>query len=370
MNSKYKNLVENLKKIIHAEGVEYDSYHARKKLELCAEHGVLRHGFPKIDGGYEDGFESLCKAHEYIGEETLDVGLILSLNAHIWGGIFPLVKFGSAEQKQQWLPHLLNGQLISGHAITEPEAGSDVKNILTQAKIYKDGYLISGHKRYISNVPIADCLIVYAKEAERISAFIIKKTDEGALFTNEPRVEAFKKAPIGDVILKNCFIPHSRLLGNIGSGMIMIQSALEYERAFLFAGLLGVMNHQLKKVIDYSRKRQIENQPLGKNQAISHKIAEMSMRLETARLWIFNCAKFADEHKRITVQSSYSKLHASEAFLQSSLDVIHIMGAKGLESSQHLSQYLVDAAACQLLSGSTEIQKNIISGMLGIGNSY
>ncbi|MBL8676385.1 MAG: acyl-CoA dehydrogenase family protein [Alphaproteobacteria bacterium] len=356
--------------VIHKEEAHHGSYNARKKLKLCSEHGVLRHGFPKIEGGYEDSFESLCKAHEYIGEETLDVGLIISLNAHIWGGIFPLVKFGSAEQKQKWLSRLLNGQLISGHAITEPEAGSDVRNILTQAKIYNDGYLISGRKRYISNAPIADCLIVYAKEAERMSAFIVKKTDEGVLFTDEPHMESFKKAPIGDVILKDCFIPSDRLIGNIGSGMIMIQSTLEYERAFLFAGLLGVMKHQLQKVIDYSRKRQVENQPLGKNQAISHKIADMSMRLETTRLWIYNCAKLADKHKRITVPSSYTKLYASEAFLQSSLNAIHIMGAKGLESSQQLSQYLVDAAACQLLSGSTEIQKNIISGILGIGNSF
>jgi alkylation response protein AidB-like acyl-CoA dehydrogenase len=368
MNQKYTTLADDLKLIIHEEKNQYDPYHARKKLETCAKHGVLRHGITKLDGGYEDGFESLCKAHEYIGAETLDVGLILSLNAHIWGGIFPLIKFGATEQKQQWLPHLLNGELISGHAITEPAAGSDVKSIITQAKVYKDGYLINGYKRYISNAPIADCLVIYVKEGDRISAFIVKKTDDGVVFTDEPRVDGFKKAPIGDVILKDCFIPQDRLLGNIGSGMVMIQSALEYERAFLFAGVLGIMKYQLQKAIDYSRKRKIENQPLGKNQAISHKIADMSMGLETARLWIYHCAKLADEHKRITLPSSYTKLYASEAFLKSSLDLIHIMGAKGLESSEYLSQYLVDATASQLLSGSSEIQKNIVSGILGIGS--
>ncbi|RTK96788.1 MAG: acyl-CoA dehydrogenase [Neisseriaceae bacterium] len=343
---------------------------ARSKLKLCAEAGVLKHGFSKESGGYGDGFKALCQVHEFIAQNTLDPGLNLSLNAHIWGGIFPLIYFGSNDQRSQWLPDLLEGKIISGHAITEPNVGSDVKNMSTRVEIFNNGFLINGHKRYISNAPIADCLIIYARDDHRISAFIVKKTDKGAFFTDNPKVIGFKTAPIGDVILDKCFVPRDRLLGQSGAGMIMIQSVLSHERVFLFAGLLGIMKYQLDHVIHRVRNRKINGQSLGKNQSISHKIADMSIRLETTRLWIYHCARLADQHKKITFPSSHSKIYASESFLQSSLDAIQIMGAKGLEPSQELSQFVIDAIACRLLSGSTEIQKNIISGLLGIGEGY
>lgn len=368
MNSKYQTLIKDIKALSSEDRNKANFDIARTKLELCAEAGVLKHGFSKENGGHGDGFESLCQVHEFIGENTLDTGLNLSLNAHIWGGIFPLIYFGSDNQKKQWLPPFLEGKVISGHAITEPDVGSDVKNISTQVKISNDGFLINGHKRYISNAPIADCLIVYAKDNHQISAFIIKKTDKGVIFTDNPQVEGFKTAPIGDVILDECFIPRDRLLGRIGAGMVIIQSALTYERAFLFAGLLGIMKYQLNKVINYTRSRKINGEPLAKSQSISHKIADMSIRLETTQLWIYHCAKLVDQHKKITFQSSCAKIYASESFLQSSLDTIHIMGAKGLEPLQGLSQFVIDAIAGRLLSGSTEIQKNIVSGLLGVGD--
>lgn len=368
MNTRYHSLIENLNSLSKEDKSNTSFNVARKKLELCGDAGLLKHGFSKENGGYGDGFESLCQVHELIGEHTLDTGLNLSLNAHIWGGIFSLMHFGSDEQKQAWLPALLEGKAISGHAITEPDVGSDVKSMSTQVKVSDNGFMIKGHKRYISNAPIADYLIVYAKDNEHISAFIIKKTDKGVTFTNSPQVEGFKKAPIGDVILDDCFIPTDRLLGRIGTGMVMIQSALAYERAFLFAGLLGIMKYQLNKVINYTRNRKIKGQPLAKSQSISHKIADMAIRLETTKLWVYHCAKLADQNKKITFPSSCSKIYASESFLQSSLDTIQIMGARGLEPFQELSQFVIDAAAGRLLSGSTEIQKNIVSSLLGVGD--
>lgn len=370
MNAQYEALIKDIK-VLSSEDENQTTFDiARSKFKRCAKAGLLRHGFPKEKGGYGDRFKFLCQAHEFIGGNTLDTGLTLSLNAHIWGSIFPLMYFASNDQRSQWLPSLLEGKIISGHAITEPNVGSDVKNMFTQVKTFNDGFVINGHKRYISNAPIADFLVIYARDGHQISAFIVKKTDKGVSFIANPRVEGFKTAPIGDVILDKCFIPRDRLLGQSGAGMIMIQSALSHERVFLFAGLLGIMQYQLDHVIHHVRSRKINGQTLGKNQSISHKIADMSIRLETTRLWIYHCARLADQHKKITFPSSHSKIYASESFLQSSLDAIQIMGAKGLEPSQKLSQFVIDATACRLLSGSTEIQKNIISGLLGIGEGY
>ncbi|MGZ8215175.1 MAG: acyl-CoA dehydrogenase family protein, partial [Methylosarcina sp.] len=151
---------------------------------------------------------------------------------------------------------------------------------------------------------------------------------------------------------------------------MMIQQALELERAFIFAGIGGLMAWQLETVIRFSRERRVNNAPLGKNQAISHKIAEMKVRLDTVRLWVDECARLKDNGQRITLASAQTKLFAAEAFLQSSLDAVHILGAGGLEEGNPMAELVNDALASRLFSGSSEIQKNIIAALLGTGEGY
>ena len=144
----------------------------------------------------------------------------------------------------------------------------------------------------------------------------------------------------------------------------MIQLALERERAFVFAGMTGVMQWQLQRVIEYARTRSAGSGYLAGVQAVTHRIADMQMRLDTTRLWIRECARLLDGGKRITLASAQAKLYASEAFLQSSLDAAHILGASGMEGE--LPGLVHDAMAGRLFSGSSEIQKNIIATMLGL----
>ena len=175
---------------------------------------------------------------------------------------------------------------------------------------------------------------------------------------------------MGEVQLDDCRLPRERLLGRAGAGLAMIQSALEWERAFLFAGIAGLMEWQLEHVIDFSRRRRSGSHHLGKHQAISHRIADMRTRLDTVLLWLRECARLAEAGKRITLVSAQTKLIASQAFLQSTLDAIHILGARGLEENSMMAGWLNDAAAGRLFSGSTEIQKNLIAALLGTGEGY
>lgn len=175
---------------------------------------------------------------------------------------------------------------------------------------------------------------------------------------------------MGDVILENCLIPHARQLGKTGAGNMMIQQALELERAFIFAGICGIMDWQLETVIKFSRERKVNGAHLGKNQAIGHKIAEMKLRLDTIRLWVSECARLKDNNKRITLASAQTKLFAAEAFLQSSLDAVHILGSNGLMKDNPMAKLVSDALASRLFSGSSEIQKNIIAALLGTGEGY
>jgi alkylation response protein AidB-like acyl-CoA dehydrogenase len=346
------------------------SHASRQRFRYCAEQDLLKHAIATDHGGHGNGFIDLVTAHESLGQMCMDSGLLLSINAHLWGAVFPLLNFGTQAQQDQYLPNLLSGQSIGGHAITEIQAGSDLNGLEMTAVLSNDKLILNGHKRYITNTPIADLLIVYALLDNKLSAFIVHANDPGAHFNDEPSVSGCHTATMGDVILKDCTIPQTRQLGKTGAGNMMIQLAMELERAFIFAGLCGVMEQQLKTVITFSRERKSNGIHLGKNQAISHKIADMKLRLDTVWLWVNECAKLKDQNKRITLTSAQTKLFASEAFLQSSLDAVHILGSSGLIQGSPLKQLVDDALASRLFSGSSEIQKNIIAALLGTGDGY
>jgi len=343
---------------------------SKKRFIYCAEQGLFKHAVPTQYGGLGDSFTDLTEAHEATGKSSLDNGLVLSINAHLWGAVFPILNYGSDEQKQYYLKKLLSGEFIAGHAITEPQAGSDLNALEMTAEMTNSGLLLNGHKRFITNTPIADLLVVYARVDNKLSAIIIHSTDNGASFLNSPEVTGCKTATMGDVQLENCLVPLNRQLGKTGVGNMMVQQALELERAFIFAGIYGVMSWQLKQVIQFSRQRRINGSHLGKNQAISHTIAEMKTRLDTIKLWVNECARLKDNNKRITLASAQTKLFAAEAFLQSSLDAVQIMGSNGLVKDSAMASLVNDALASRLFSGSSEIQKNIIAALLGTGEGY
>jgi alkylation response protein AidB-like acyl-CoA dehydrogenase len=343
---------------------------SKQRLRYCGQQNLLKHAVAAELGGLNTTFQELVTAHFELGQYCQDTGLILSINAHLWGAIFPLLRYGTATQQQTWLPALLSGDLIAGHAITEPQAGSDINLLSTHATQTEAGFVLNGHKRFITNTPIADVMLVYAALDNKLAAFIVKADDLGANFTDTPNVTGCATATMGDIILQDCLIPLERQLGKIGAGNMMVQTALELERAFIFAGINGIMHWQLQQVIQYSRERRVENTHLGSKQAISHKIADMKLRLDSCMLWVNECARLKDNNKRISLMSAQTKLFASEAFLQSSLDAVHIMGASGLIAANKMSTLVQDAMASRLFSGSSEIQKNMIAALLGTGSGY
>ncbi|MDD5033367.1 MAG: acyl-CoA dehydrogenase [Methylococcaceae bacterium] len=340
------------------------------RFRAVAATGALRHALPECFGGYGDGFQSLYRTHRRLGEACRDPGLVLAVNAHLWGAVFPILLYGDEVQKEKYLPPLIEGQWLGGHAITEPGCGSDVQAMTSLAERQGDGFILNGEKRYITNVPLADGLVIYAKLEGRISAFWVSRVDEGCHFLRERELNACRGSMTGSVRLERCRLGPERLLGKVGAGAQMIQKALELERAFVFAGIAGVMEWQLRQVIRHSRERVSGGTPLGRHQAISHRIAEMKLRLDTMDLWLVECARICDEGLRLTLASAQTKLYASEAFLQSSLDAVQILGAAGLEDDTGLLGLVQDALAGRLFSGSSEIQKNLIAALLGTGEGY
>lgn len=340
------------------------------RFRAVAEQGVFRHALPESFGGFCDEFAALVKTHRRLGEASRNPGLLLMVNAHLWGSVFPILLYGSDRQRETFLPKLISGQWLGGHAITEPSCGSDVQAMTSRAEQSGDDFVLNGEKRYITNVPLADWLVIYAKLDGRITAFLVCREDDGCHFGNDGALEACKGSATGSVILKDCRLDADRLLGKAGAGTQMIQKALEYERAFVFAGIAGIMEWQLAEVVRHSRERRSGGVHLGKHQAISHRIADMKLRLDTVDLWLSECARLCDAGQRLTLASAQTKLYAAEAFLQSSLDAVQIVGAEGLESGSTMAGLVQDALAGRLFSGSSEIQKNLIAALLGTGEAY
>jgi alkylation response protein AidB-like acyl-CoA dehydrogenase len=339
------------------------------KIQICGSAGLLRHALPVEHGGYDDTFEDMCLIHEELGYQTKDSGLIVSLNAQLWSCIFPLLSYGTQEQQKEYLEPLLMGRLIAAQAITEPENGSDVAAMKTTSNMTTDGYILNGSKKYITNVTIADLIVVYARDEDDYSAFLVKPSDKGVSFLRLD-LDGFSSSDIGEIHLDNCFVPASRLLGQRKFGLSILQYALELERAFIFSGIVGVMKNHMDVVKAHVMKKKSNNKSLIKNQAISHKLAEMSLLIETMRLWIYNAARMATQNQRLNLVSSYTKLYVSEAYLQYYLHAVQILGAAGLGEPHRLSQSVLDALAGRLMSGTSEIQKNIISALTGISNSF
>lgn len=340
------------------------------RFRAIAEQGGLRHALPVEFGGYGDRFADLRQLHRRLGQASRDPGLLLMVNAHLWGIVFPVLLYGNPEQKQFLLPNLIAGAWLGGHAITEPSCGSDVQTMVSRAERDGETFILNGAKRYITNAPPADWLVVYAKLDGKITAFLVSRRDRGCRFNSDGSLDACRGSTTGSVVLNDCRIGAERLLGKVGAGTQMIQKALEYERAFVFAGIAGIMQWQLDEVVRHSRDRRSGGVHLGKHQAIGHRIADMKLRLDTVDLWLNECVRLSDTRQRLTLASAQTKLYAAEAFLQSSLDAVQIMGAAGLETGGGMAELVRDALAGRLFSGSSEVQKNLIAALLGTGDAY
>jgi alkylation response protein AidB-like acyl-CoA dehydrogenase len=334
-------------------------------LQQCAKSGILRHAVGSEFGGFGDSFTNLCKQHEDLGYHYSNCSLFLSLNAILWGSIWPLIKHGTSQQKSMYLEPLLSGDIIGGHAITEVHCGSDTSNMRSTAVKTSDGYILNGEKLYITNAGIADIITYYAMTEKGITAFIVKLDHVGVEVSKITDVQTFKNAVLGKITLHDHFVSHDFILGSEGKGAWLMQSALEYERSFVFAGILGALRKVLQEVTEYLCDRQFGDTLLIQKQAISHKIAELNMMLETMRLWVYQCAKLLDNAKSLSLASSYCKIFIGDTLINFTTSLAQLAGAAGLSSKFGLDQLVLDALGSRIIAGTTEIQKNIILSYLG-----
>ncbi|OGP74750.1 MAG: acyl-CoA dehydrogenase [Deltaproteobacteria bacterium RBG_16_50_11] len=343
----------------------------REGWKKCADFGIHGLTMPETYGGLESDLLTSVLALEGLGYGCCDSGLLFSINSQIWTCEYPILKFASDEQKKKYLPGLIKGELVGGHAMTEPDSGSDAFSMRCTAVRNGDRYVLNGTKTFITNAPIADLLLVFActdrtKGFAGISAFIVEKDFPGFSVGRAFDLMGLKTCPIGEVILQDCEVPEANRLGREGAGSAIFNSEMELERCCLFATHVGAMEKELDECIRYAKDRYQFNNPIGKYQSISHKIAEMRVRIELSKLILYKVAWLKSQEKRAPLESAIGKLYISESYVANSLEALQVHGAYGYSAELDLERNLRDSIAGKIYSGTSEIQRNIIATLLGL----
>lgn len=321
-------------------------------------------------GSAGDSLTTLC-ALEGLGYGCGDNGLNFALGAHLWGCAMPLACFGSEQQKQRYLPRLASGAWIGALAASEREAGSDVYSLKTTACRQGDHYLLNGSKMFITNAPIADLFLVVAtvdagKGAFGLTAFLIEKGTPGLRVGENLEKMGLRTTPMGELFLENCPVPAANRLGVEGSGIAIFTDAMTWERTLILAPAVGTLQRILEQCVHYVQQRRQFGQAISKFQAVAHKVVEMRLRLETARLLLYKVGWLKQQGAAAIEESAMAKLYISETWVQNCQEALQIHGGYGYLTATELERELRDAIGSQFYSGTAEIQRQTIARFMNL----
>lgn len=348
---------------------------SRDVWQKCAEGGLLEFGIPgnsslrnELTVGSTDVLDQVM-AFESLGYACCDNGLPFALSAQGSTVQQTILQHGSEEQIAYYLPGCIAGKLIGAHAMTETEAGSDPSGMRMEAIKTEGGYQLTGEKLMISLAPVADFFVLFAtvnKSAGRwgITSFLINSDTKGVTISEPVKKLGLDSAPMGCITLENAFIPENRRLGPEGAGAAIAQHSLEIERACILASQVGRMRRQLEEALTYTRERKQFGQAIGQFQSVSNRLADMRVRIETAQLLLYKTAWQRDKGESTILESSMLKLLISENFLASSMDSLRIHGGYSYTNNHLAGRDTRDALGGILYAGTSDIQRNIIAGML------
>ncbi|MFK7808935.1 MAG: acyl-CoA dehydrogenase family protein [Saprospiraceae bacterium] len=341
--------------------------------QKCADFGIQGLSIPKQYGGEleEVDFMRAMLAMEGFGYGCADNGLPFGLNAQMWTVQTPIVHFGNEAQKEKYLRPMAAGKMIGSHALTEPEAGSDIFSMQMTAEKVDGGFLLNGKKHLITLAPICDFTLVFANANPKlgrwgISAFLVDKDTPGFSRSEKKSKMGMRCIPIGELEFKDCLVPEEALLGKVGMGFSILNHSLEYDRCCILASQLGAMERQVEQAIDYAKGRKQFGQSVGNFQSVSNRIADMKLRLETSRLLLYKTAWLKKNGDSAMLEAALLKLQLSEAFIASSLDAMRTFGGKAYLTEYGIEKDLRDAVGGVLYAGTSDIQRNIISKLLGL----
>jgi alkylation response protein AidB-like acyl-CoA dehydrogenase len=343
----------------------------RAKWDLIRESGVLRIPFDPAWGGLGHDALTLVYVLEHLGYGCRDNGLLFTLATQLVSAARPLQKFGSDELKERYLRALIDGELISAHAISEPTAGSDATAMITTATEDGDAYVLDGQKLFITSGPLADVITVYARSetgsgAAGITAFLVP-TDTPGFTVGDPIPKlGLNTCPFCQLEFRDCRVPKENMVGKPGAGFFILEHVMNWEILAIFIMMVGEMQERMERCIKYAKTRQAFGQPIGSNQYVAGKIVDMKIGLETSRKHLYDTARRFARGRSVTTEISMAKLITSEANVQSAMDAVQIFGGRGYMREFGMEKALRDAIGGPIYSGTNETQRIRIASMLGL----
>ena len=314
-------------------------------------------------GGAGLGYLEHCIAMEEVSRASASVGL--SYGAHSNLCINQLRRNGTDAQKRSYLPKLISGEHVGALAMSEPGSGSDVVSMRTKAIKKGDRYVLNGSKMWITNGPQAETLIVYAKTdpeagSRGISAFIIEKGMKGFSTAQKLDKLGMRGSDTCELVFEDCEVPEENVLGQVGKGVNVLMSGLDYERAVLAAGPLGIMQAAMDIVIPYVHERKQFGQPIGSFQLIQGKLADMYVMMNACKAYVYAVAKACDRGETTREDAAGAILIAAEKATQMALDAIQILGGNGYINDYPTGRLLRDAKLYEIGAGTSEIRRMLI----------
>jgi len=365
--------VEFAQKELNAGLLERDrrSEFSRENWQKCARFGLLGLPLPEAYGGTAADIMTTMLIMEGMGYGCRDNGLMFALNAQMWSVQLPILNFGTEVQKQKYLPRLCSGELIGAHGMTEPGSGSDAYSLRTRAERVEGGYVLNGSKMFVTNAPVSELAVVFAtvdpgKGQWGITAFLVEKGTPGFSVGGAMEKMGLRTSPLGELVLRDCFIPEENRLGPHGAGVSIFNSSMEWERSCILASHVGAMERQLDKSVQYARERRQFGQTIGRFQSVGNRIADMKVRLETARLILYKVAWLKKMEQPAAMEAAIAKLYLSECFVESSMEAINVHGGYGYMAESEIERDLRDAIGGTIYSGTSDIQRTIIARLLGL----
>jgi isovaleryl-CoA dehydrogenase len=334
--------------------------------QLWPEMGALGlHGITVEEefGGTGMGYLAHCVAMEEVSRGSAAVGL--SYGAHSNLCVNQIRRNGSAAQKRKYLPTLISGEHVGALAMSEPGAGSDVVGMKLRAEKRGDRYVLNGSKMWITNGPYADTLVVYAKTdpaagPRGITAFLIEKGMKGFKPAQKLDKLGMRGSPTSELVFEDCEVPAESVLGKVNEGVRVLMSGLDYERAVLAAGPLGIMQACLDVVIPYVHERKQFGQPIGEFQLMQGKLADMYTTLNACKAYVYAVARACDRGQTARKDAAGAILYAAEKATAVALDAIQCLGGNGYINEFPTGRLLRDAKLYEIGAGTSEIRRMLI----------
>ena len=370
LSSEQKFLINMTREFANAElasGIAFRDRHSRfpkKQVNKMGELGLMGMMVPKEWGGSGFNTASYVLAIEEIAAVELATSTIMSVNNSLVCQV--LLDWGNSEQKNKFLKPLAKGEKLGAYSLSEPQSGSDARNMKTFAKKNGNKYIINGAKNWVTSGQSSDLVICFCltkKEEKRrnISCFIVDKNTPGLTTGKKEDKLGIRASDTCELYFDNCIVPESNLLGSEGQGFQIAMNALSGGRIGIAAQAVGLARSALEKSISYSNKRKQFDRPINSYGAIKKKIANMATNLEAARLLVSKAAYLKDQGKKYNKESSMAKLFASKTTMDAAIECVQIHGSYGYIQDYEIERLMRDAKITEIYEGTSEIQELVIS---------